>query len=189
MTGIEIFASLAGVANILLLIRRSVWNYPFAILMVALYFRVFLDAKLYSDALLQLFFLAINIWGWVHWRRVAQSEGEVVVGWMRGAARAQWLGGIAAVTIGWGWLMHRFTDAHYPWWDAAVAIPSVAAQTLLAKRRIENWLLWIAVDVTAIGLYAAKGLWPTTALYMLFLIMSVWGLIQWRSAAFGNRAA
>ena len=78
--------------------------------------------------------------------------------------------------------MHRFTDAAYPWWDAGVAILSVAAQILMSRRLIENWVLWIAVDVLAIGLYAAKDLRLTALLYVVFLALSVWGMIDWRVA-------
>jgi nicotinamide mononucleotide transporter len=81
----------------------------------------------------------------------------------------------------WGWLMHRFTDASYPWWDAGVAIVSIAAQIMLAKRWLENWVLWIGVDIVSIGLYSAKGLWLTMVLYVIFLALAIWGLIDWRN--------
>jgi nicotinamide mononucleotide transporter len=77
--------------------------------------------------------------------------------------------------------MHRFTDAAFPWWDAAVAMLSVAAQILMSRRLIENWALWIAVDVLAIGLYAAKDLWLTALLYAIFLFLAIWGLIGWHA--------
>ena len=78
--------------------------------------------------------------------------------------------------------MHRYTDAAFPWWDAGVAMLSVAAQILMSRRAIENWVLWITVDGIAIGLYAAKDLWLTALLYMIFLALSVWGLMDWRRA-------
>ena len=76
-------------------------------------------------------------------------------------------------------MMHRYTDAAYPWWDGSVAMLSIAAQVLMSRRYLENWLLWIAVDVLAIGLFAVKGLALTAFLYAIFLALSIWGLIQW----------
>jgi nicotinamide mononucleotide transporter len=76
-------------------------------------------------------------------------------------------------------MMHRFTDASYPYWDASAAILSVVAQILLARRYIENWHLWILVDLLSIGLYAAKGLWLTMILYAIFLVLAAWGLFEW----------
>ncbi|HEV2043583.1 MAG TPA: nicotinamide riboside transporter PnuC, partial [Sphingomicrobium sp.] len=147
MSTVEILAALLGVVNVLLVVRRSIWNYPFGLAMVSLYFFVFWDAKLYSDALLQLFFVVINFYGWWNWSHAATVDDGVAVGWMNNRARAIWLGGTIFAVLGWGTLMARFTDAAAPMADAAVAGMSVAAQLLLSLRRVESWLLWIAVDV------------------------------------------
>ncbi len=179
MNALEIVAALLGLANILLLVRRSIWNYPFGIAMVLLYAFVFHEAKLYSDALLQIFFLVVQIYGWWHWVRNKAEAGEIMVERLPG--RALLMLGIAslAAIYGWGALMHRFTDASYPWWDGSIAILSVVAQVLLARRYVENWAVWILVDIISIGVYAAKGLWPTFGLYIVFLIVSILGLIEW----------
>jgi len=182
MSPIEIAAFVLGLANVTLLVRRSIWNYPFALAMVTLYAWVFREQKLYSDMLLQGFFFAVNLYGWWYWARSLEAEGDIVVERMTPLARGAWLAGCAAAAIGWGWLMHLHTDAAYPWWDAAVAMMSVVAQILQSRRRIENWAMWIAVDVVAIGLYGARGLWLTAVLYLIFLLLSVWGLIDWRRA-------
>ena len=181
MSPIETAAFVLGVVNIVLLVRRSIWNYPFALAMVALYAHVFFEAKLYSDALLQLFFFVVNLYGWWQWRRSQAREGDIMVELMSNRARLGWAAGCAVGIAVWGWLMHRFTDASYPWWDAGVAIVSVAAQIMLAKRWLENWVLWIGVDLVSIGLYAAKGLWLTMVLYAVFLALATWGLIDWRN--------
>lgn len=183
MSPIEIAAFALGVANVTLLVRRSLWNYPVGLAMVTLYAWVFLTAKLYSDALLQLFFFAVQLYGWLNWARNKAQAGEVRVVRLGLVERSLWAAGIIAATLGWGWAMHRFTDAALPWWDAAVAMTSVAAQVLLSRRAIENWWLWIAVDAMAIGLYATKDLWLTAVLYVIFLVLSAWGLINWRRVA------
>ena len=182
MSLIETIAFLLGVANVTLVVRRSLWNYPFGLATVALYTSIFYDAKLYSDAILQCFFFMVQLYGWANWARSKSNEGAVQVERLTTGKRLIWLAGIAAATLAWGAGMHRFTDAAFPWWDASVAMLSVAAQILLSRRAIENWVLWIAVDIDAIGLYAAKDLWLTAILYMVFLALSVWGLIDWRRA-------
>ncbi len=182
MSPLEIAASLFIVANVALVAWRSIWNYAFGVAGVLLYAYVFFTAKLYSDALLQMFFLVLQFYGWWNWARSAADVGEVAVGRMTGAARVRWLIGIAVATALWGWQMHRFTDAALPWIDGGVAMASVAAQILLSRRKIENWLLWIAIDAVSIGMYVFKGLWPTALLYVLLLAISTWGLIDWRRA-------
>ncbi|SFR86320.1 nicotinamide riboside transporter PnuC [Sphingomonas jatrophae] len=182
MSVLELVAVALGLGNILLLVRRSVWNFPFGIAMVALYAMIFWQAQLYSDALLQLFFIVVNAWGWALWSRNREAVGDIIVRSMSPRLIAgSAVCGTAAIFI-WGLLEARLTDAAYPWLDAGVAIASVIAQILLARRYIENWLVWIGVDIASILLYALKGLHPTMMLYTLFLALSAWGWIEWRRA-------
>ncbi|UAK26105.1 nicotinamide riboside transporter PnuC [Sphingomonas nostoxanthinifaciens] len=182
MTILETIATLCGLANIVLLVRRSIWNYPFGLATVALYAQLFFRQKLYSDALLQIFFFAIQMYGWWAWWRAGGADHAIKVARLTPAARLAWVAMIVVLSMGWGTMMARLTDASYPVWDAIVAVASIAAQILLARRRIENWVLWILIDVAAIGLYAAKGLYLTTGLYAAFLVLSVGGLLAWRRA-------
>jgi len=179
---LELIATLLGVANILLLVRRSIWNYPFGLVMVALYARIFFDTRLYSDAGLQVFFFVIQLYGWWAWWRAGGGGKAIAVERLTMPARFAWIGMIILTSIAWGTIMHAYTDASFPWIDAFVAIASIAAQVLLARRCIENWMLWIAVDMVAIGLYAAKHLYLTSGLYVLFLLLSILGLVEWRRA-------
>ena len=179
MNTLEWVAAGLGVINVGLLVRRSIWNYPFGLAMVALYFFVFYEAKLYSDMLLQPFFFVVQIYGWWSWVRAKQDAGEVQVGLLSIRDRLLWGAGIVAASLAWGTAMHRFTDAAYPFIDAFVAGASVAAQILLARRKLENWVLWILVDVVAIGLYWSRDLHYTSGLYVLLLLLSIVGLIDW----------
>jgi nicotinamide mononucleotide transporter len=186
---IEALAAALVVVNVALVAGRNVWNYPVALLAVAIYGWVFAGARLYSDALLQGFFFAANLYGWANWSRSRADAGEVVVLTLDPAMRAAWLIGGAGVCLAWGTLMHRYTDASYPWWDASIAIASVTAQVMQARRAIESWWVWIAVDVASVPLYAAKGLWFTAALYVVLLGLAIYGLVDWRRAAGRQRRA
>ncbi|NIJ20745.1 nicotinamide mononucleotide transporter [Sphingomonas naasensis] len=182
MSPIEATATLFGLINVTLVVRRSMWNYPFALAMVSLYAWIFFREKLYSDALLQLFFFVVNLYGWWNWARARADTGEVRVENLDNVARLCWLAGVAVAALAWGGLMNRYTDAAFPWWDGSIAMASVAAQILQSRRNWESWLLWIAVDIAAVPLFAVKGLWLTAGLYIVFLALSVWGLIQWTKA-------
>jgi nicotinamide mononucleotide transporter len=183
MNALEWVAAGLGLVNVALVVKRSVWNYPFGLAMVALYLFVFFEAKLYSDALLQIFFFVVQLYGWRNWvlaKRAAAGDIPVLV--LTSRARLGWIAGIAAASTIWGLGMARYTDAAAPLVDAAVAGMSIAAQILMAQRRIENWVLWILVDAVAIGLYASRGLYATGGLYAIFLLLSVAGLVGWRRA-------
>ncbi|MCW5714932.1 MAG: nicotinamide riboside transporter PnuC [Bauldia sp.] len=179
MNPLEWIAASLGVINVVLVVRRKVWNYPFGIAMVVLYCFVFLDVKLYSDALLQVFFLVVQLYGWWNWVEATRAEGEVRVGVLGNGERLVWGAGIVVASLLWGLGMDRLTDAAAPYVDAFVAGASVAAQTLLARRRVEAWVIWIVVDVVAIGLFASRGLMLTAALYVVFLGLAISGLIAW----------
>jgi len=183
MNTVEWIAAALGLANIALLVRRSVWNYPFGMAMVALYVAVFFEAKLYGEAGLQVFFFVAQGWSWVLWLRAAKTGGEgddrVPVRLLSNFSRVVWLTATAALALNLGWVMHRFTDASLPYADTAIAEASIAAQILLAFRRIENWVLWIAVDIASIAVYVHKDLWATAGLYVVFLLMSVLALREW----------
>lgn len=182
MSWVEFIASLFGVANIFLIVRRSVWNFPAALMMVTLTGVVLWDAKLYSDAGLQAFFFVVNILGWVLWARNKGEEGEIIVERLSTFGRLGWITLAMAATYGWGLFMALNTDATNPWWDASVAMLSVAAQILMTRRYIDNWHWWIVVNIVSIGLYWQKELYWFTGLYVIFLGMAVWGLVEWRRA-------
>ncbi|HWU91738.1 MAG TPA: nicotinamide riboside transporter PnuC [Sphingomicrobium sp.] len=179
MSKLEALAALLGIVNVALVARRSIWNYPPGIAMVALYFFVFFQAKLYSDALLQIFFLVIQLYGWWNWLRSPRRDDGVAVEWMAPRQRIAWLCGTVAFALCWGLLMRAYTDAAAPLIDANIAGFSVAAQLLLSLRRVENWILWVGVDLVAVALFAWRGLAITAGLYAVFLCMSAIGLVSW----------
>lgn len=182
MSLIEWIAAGLVLTNVMLVARRSLWNYPFAIAAVSVYAVIFFGQKLYSDMILQGFFLVLNIYGWANWRR-ALDDGGVPVGWMAPRDRLVWAVAILLCWLAWSSGMARLTDAAAPYADGAVAIISVAAQWLLARRKVESWWLWIAVDAIAVPLFASRELYVTAAVYAVLLAVAVAGLMQWRRAA------
>ncbi|PZQ60460.1 MAG: nicotinamide mononucleotide transporter [Sphingomonas taxi] len=183
MSLLEWVATVLGIACVALAAVRSIWTFPTAIGSVTLLGVVVFDARLYSDALLQLFFVAANLYGWATWHRAQARSGDVPVRWLPTRARWHWAGGIALAWLACGAAMHALTNAALPWWDAGIAAASVAAQILLAQRRLENWWLWIAVDVASVPLYLLKGLHLFALLYLLYLALAIVGLASWWRAA------
>lgn len=182
MSSLEWIAAALGLVCVALAVRRNLWTYAFGVVSTGMLAFVVFEAKLYSQALLQLFFVAINAYGFVNWRRAKADVGEVAVERMRGREVAAWLAVGVVATLAWGLAMDRLTDAAQPLGDAAISVASVVAQLLMARRRLENWVLWIAVDVASIPLFSAQGLDVVAGLYAIYLALAVWGLIDWRRA-------
>jgi nicotinamide mononucleotide transporter len=179
---LQLLGAVLGLIQIWLLVRRSVWNFPVAMVMVSLIGVTLFEAKLYAEAALQAFFFVVNAAGWFQWRGASEGTGGVPVRWMNRSSRMAWAAITALLSLALGWLMHRFTDAAVPFVDAAVAGASIAAQLLLNLRRIENWVLWIVIDVVSILLYLSRDLYFFAALYLAFLVISAIGLRQWIAA-------
>jgi nicotinamide mononucleotide transporter len=182
MTLAEIIGTVLGVIGVWLMIRQNLWSWPVGLVQVAVYTWVFYGARLYSDAILQIFFFAIQGYGWWHWLRGKHTaaRSEMPVTRLGGAALAGWIALGAIGTAGWGAAMQRNTDAALPYWDAFILAFSLIAQWLQARKILENWAGWLVVNSVAIGVYWAKDLRLTAGLYVIFWLMALWGWREWR---------
>ncbi len=155
--------------------------WPLALVSSLLYALLFADSKLYGEASLQLFFVAMSVWGWWQWVRGHDGSGHALVV-RRLAHAARWRLALATAA-GWpllGALLHRGTDSDVPFLDALPTVGSIAGQFLLGRKFIENWPAWLAVNVFSLGLFAYKGLWLTVILYALFAGLSLAGWRSWQ---------
>jgi nicotinamide mononucleotide transporter len=185
----EIIGTLLGIVGVWLMIRQNVWGWPIGLVQVAVYAWVFFGAKLYSDAILQVFFFAIQAYGWWHWLhgdpRERRRRSELPVTRLRPAAIMRWAIAGAVATAVWGEFMRRTTDAALPHWDAFILMFSLIAQWLQAQKRLENWAGWMLVNVVAVGVYWAKDLRLTAGLYVVFFGMAAMGHLAWRKSSAG----
>jgi nicotinamide mononucleotide transporter len=173
--------------------RRNPLCWPLGLVSVLLYGWVFYGARLYSDALLQVVYAALECYGWWCWRRARSADHDAGAGagagtaaparpQVRVPARTQVLGPLAVGALGavlLGELASRYTDAAVPWLDAALTAFSLVAQYWMARLYRLNWLLWIAVDVVYVGLYGSRQLPVTAVLYAGFLVLAVLGWQRW----------
>src|SRR6187401_2663865 len=120
MSLLEILGALLGVVGVWLMIRRNVWGWPVGIVQVALYAWIFFKAKLYSDAILQVFFFGLQVYGWWFWLRGGVQHEEPRVTRLSARGRIGWVATGVALTAVHGWAMADFTDAALPWWDAFI---------------------------------------------------------------------
>jgi nicotinamide mononucleotide transporter len=182
MIWIESTATFFGLLCVWLTVRQNIWCWPTGLLQVVLYIFVFYDAKLYSDLILHIIYVVMQIYGWYHWLRGGSEHSTLKVSSQPVSHTAAW-GLLAALgAIVWGYLMASFTDAAVPYWDAFIIATSLIAQWLMARKKIESWFYWITVDVVAIGVYLYKALYITTGLYSVFLFLVISGYFTWRKA-------
>ena len=187
-TPLETLAAVFGAVSVFLSVRENVWSWPTAIVNVTLYIFVFLSAKLYADMALQAVYILISVYGWHQW--LHGGAGRTALPVTRATRRlAAGLVGIAAVSVLiLGTVLGRYTDAALPWLDSTTTVTSLVAQWMMAKKILENWLVWVAVDVVYIGMFLYKSLALTALLYAVFLVLSATGYVQWKRSL-GSKAA
>ncbi len=179
---IEAFAVFFTLLCVWLTTKRHILSWPIGLIGVALYSIVFWNSKLYSDFGLQFIFFAQGIFGMFHWLKYREDKVHTKIEYMTPIQRIFW-----GMTGMWAYLviafiMYFYTDASAPWIDSFVAVFSLIANWLLAKRKIETWNIWILVDVIYIGLFIFKELYLSAGLYAVLLILAIKGLLDWRKS-------
>jgi len=191
---IEIVGFMAGVAGVWLTMKESVWNFPVGLVNVIASLVLFYNTQLYSDTIQQAVYIVLLCYGWYKWSgkdgrwkmEVGSREWEVGSGVKLHitTSSAQLLTILFVIFVlcsaAAGFLFWKYTNASYPYWDAAGTTLSLIAQWMIAKKKIENWLLWIVVNILYVGIYYFKHLHLYMVLYALFLGMAVAGYYQWR---------
>lgn len=180
MSIIEIVAVVFGVICVVLTVRRNIWCWPTGLVQVVLFIVIFYQAKLYSDLILHVVYVVMQFYGWHQWLHGSETRGALPVSVLNKPSRIAWPLVVVGGTAGWGFVMARYTDASVPYGDAFTTVASLVAQWLLAKKKLESWLFWIAVDVIAIGIYVYKELYLTSGLYAVFLVLATIGFFAWR---------
>ena len=176
MTLLEVAANAMVTVSIVLAGRNSIHTWWTGIVGCALFAVLFDKSRLYADVALQLFFVITSAIGWWQWRAPSRQRAATVVHTSRRLMGLAVLVG-AACALGYGWLLHRFTDAYAPFVDSTVLAFSVIGQVLLMQRRVENWPLWVLVNTIAVPLYASRELYLTAFLYAAYWVNAV---VSWR---------
>ncbi len=180
MSTLELVAALVGALSVYLSVRQNIWSWPTAIVNVVLYTLVFYDAKLYADMGLQVIYAVLSVYGWYEWLHGGENKTELhVTRTGRRLAIVLSLIGVAGAAV-LGVILRGATDAALPFMDSFLSSTSLIAQWMMTKKKLENWIVWIAVDVLYVGMFAFKHLYLTSALYAVFLGLAVRGYIDWR---------
>jgi len=185
-TWLELIAFGLALAMVACNLRVNPLGWPLAIASSLLYALLFADSRLYGEASLQLFFIAIAGWGWWQWRRGRGDDGLALR--VHSMPSTQRWRALILTLAAWpllALLLARGTDSDVPWLDALPTVASVTGQLMLGRKLVENWPVWLAVNVFSVGLFAYKALWLTALLYALFAVLSVLGWRAWSRLARG----
>ncbi len=176
----EGLAVLLAIIYLVLAIRQHAACWPAAIASAGIFLFVLADAGLYMEAALQVFYIAIALYGWRLWL-VGESEQQplFVTRW-RVRQHIAALSTIAVLTAASGELLSRFSDAALPYLDAFTTWGAVITTWMVARKVLDNWIYWFVIDGVSIYLFISRDLYLTAGLFGIYLILVVIGFLSWR---------
>jgi nicotinamide mononucleotide transporter len=176
---LEVIGVITGLLCVGLAAINNIWNWPIAIISVGIYIFIFFDARLYADMGLQVYFMIMNIYGWYYWSQISADEKKAPV--LLITKREVIFSAIAIIvfTFFLGTVL-KYTPASYPYIDSFCTACSLVAQVFLARKVLENWLIWIFVDIIYVGVYIFKGLDLTAIMYGIYVGIALLGYIDWK---------
>jgi nicotinamide mononucleotide transporter len=183
---LEVFGFMTGAACVALLVRQNIWNWPIGIANNLLFSVLFYRHGLYADMGLQGFYIAISAYGWWSWLHGGRDHGALKVSRVAPPVAVLLVTLLVVTTIVLTTMLRRFTNSTVPVLDSLITAMSLVAQFMMTRKWVENWLLWIAANCLSVGLLIYKGLYVTSGLYLVYQLLCVMGLLQWRRALKGE---
>lgn len=192
---IEILGTIVGIIYLWFEYKANIYLWLVSIIMPAIYLYVFYIAGLYADFAINIYYLLIAIYGWLAWRygfklfsiKKEKSGGEMLK--ISSLPKKLWLRLLAIyiiLQISITWILVTYTNSDVPWLDSFTTSVSIIAMWLLARKYLEQWLIWIVVDIVSVGLYLYKELYYTSALYLFYAIIAIFGYLKWKSIMYSN---
>ena len=186
---IEILGTIVGIIYLWLEYKANIYLWLVSIIMPVIYLYVFYIAGLYADFAINIYYLLIAVYGWLAWKcgfklfskKTEKSRVEVLK--ISRVPKKLWIRLIPIyllLQLSITWMLMTYTNSDVPWLDSFTTSVSIIAMWLLARKYVEQWLVWIVVDVVCVGLYLYKDLYYTSALYAIYAIIAVFGYIKWR---------
>ncbi|WP_016954512.1 nicotinamide riboside transporter PnuC [Catenovulum agarivorans] len=195
MNWLELIAVIASLAYVILAGKSNIWCWPAAMLASGIYCYIFLDVNLFMDSALQVYYIAMAVYGWLQWRQIAFSlddeEATViedehpddvapVQSWPL-QLHFKLIAVLSLVSLVLGYVMENYTQADFAYLDTFTTVFSVYATYLIAIRLLETWLYWVVIDIAGLYIYSEKSLNLTMLLFAGYTVLAAWAYWQWRT--------
>jgi nicotinamide mononucleotide transporter len=175
----ELLAAVLALIYVILAVKKSMWCWSAAVSSSAIYVALMIESRLYMEAALNVFYIAMALYGYWEWRRGQDASGDMAVERFRVRDHAAAIATIAVLSAINGWLLAKHTDAARPYVDSFITWGSVVTTWMVARRVAENWLYWIVFDAIAAVLYFQQGRAPTGVLFLIYVGIAIQGFRVW----------
>jgi len=192
LSGWELVAVLLGIAYLVLAVRESLWCWYAAFAGTAIFLWLFWQVNLFMESALQVYYLVMAVYGWYQWRHGgrggtssqaaarAAARATLPIGTWSPRAHGYAIGAVLVASAISGALLARYTSAALPYLDSFTTWGSILTTWMVARKILENWLYWLVIDSASIYLYLERGLVLTAGLFMVYLVIVVFGYLRWR---------
>ncbi len=179
-TWLEFIAVIFGIVSVLYSRAENILVYPTGLVNTSLYIYLCLIAGLYAEASVNAYYTVMSLVGWVMWAKKAEGEAGLKI---TASTASEWRN--ALLFFGGSWLLlwfvlSRFTDSTVPLADGFASASAYTGMWLMTRKKLENWIWWIVTNLASIPLYFVKGYVFTSFQYVVFLILAILGLLEWR---------
>ena len=177
---LEILGTIVGLVYLYLEYKADIWLWLASIIMPAIYLVVFYDAGLYADTAINIYYLVVAIYGWFSWKYGSSKSKELPISNISPRQIVAMVGIYAVMQVAISLALLHFTDSDVPWFNGLTSALSIVGMWMLARKWIEQWIVWIVVDILSAGLYCHKGLYLTAILYAAYAIIAIFGYRKWQ---------
>ena len=175
----EAIAVILAIIYLLLAVKQDIRCWYAAIFSSSLYFFIMYSAGLYMEAILQIFYIAMAFYGWSQWRNIVEGNTELVVRTWKSSQHIKAIFSVLIMTLISGWVLKEYTNAALPFLDGLTTWGAIVATYMVAKRLLENWIYWFVIDSISIFLFVSRGLYLTSFLFFVYLIIIYFGYKSW----------
>lgn len=182
MTWLEAIAVIFGLLSVWYARAQNILVFPTGIVSVLIYVYICYGAKLYADMGINVYYFIMSVYGWYFWTRKSANQHETPITHNN---RLDWILSIGLFALAYLLIyfpLQQYTDSDVPGWDSLTTSLALVAMLLMARKKVENWLAWIATDIISVPLYFYKGLILTSFQFFVFLILAVMGYMEWKKA-------
>ncbi|NNC78428.1 MAG: nicotinamide mononucleotide transporter [Woeseiaceae bacterium] len=179
-SALEVIAVIAAIAYLWLAIRQNIWCWAAAAVSTSIYIWLFIEARLYMESALNVFYLAMAAYGWYRWQSGNADDGPLRVSRWALSRHVVAIAAILAIALSNGYLMEKYSDAAFPYIDAATTWAAIWATYLVAQKVLENWWYWLVIDSASVVIYWLRDLEMTALLFVVYIVMIPFGYLSWR---------
>ena len=177
---IEFCAALFSIIGVWLTTKQIIWCWPVALAGLLLYAYIFFYSQIYLQAILQIFYIAMTLYGWYNWIHGGENSSELKISRLKGKESLIYFITWLIFSLIFGYLFNRYTQDPLPWLDSLTSVCGIITTYLMAKKILENWIIWIVNDIIVVGICFYQKLYISSVLYIIFIILAIYGFIEWR---------